>query len=106
VLLLARDFEIPEKDEEDKEIVDAERKLDQVTRDEFEAFLTSVPEKHNDRKCESECHPHGAPHQGFAETNLVRAAVEYAEVERQHNEHEQIEKNPEDEQLNPHGDDT
>ena len=46
------------------------------------------PEQHRQR------HPHARPTERFLESHGVRLAVEHAQVQRQHRQHEEAEANP------------
>ena len=50
----------------------------------------AVPEENNDSKDRGQGDPGHAPDQGLAELYGVGAAVEHAQVEDQHHEHEKV----------------
>ena len=61
MLLLFRDRKIIEDHQEDEEIIDAEGNFQNVTGDELERDLVSLPEIKNDRERSGQRNVHGAP---------------------------------------------
>ena len=89
-----RDGEGREDDGEDEEVVDGQALLDEVTGEELERALRPEPEVHRDVEEQGEEDPDGAPDQGFADVHRVRSAVNDAEVQSQHGQHEDGEADP------------
>src|SRR5258708_28643880 len=77
-----------------KQIVDAERFFDQVAGKEFEGRLGAAEIEHSESKEDGDCDPAETGDSSLANLDLVRAAVEYAQVQRDRNDNEQIEGNP------------
>ncbi len=96
VLVFVGNFEIAEDDEKYEQVVDAEREFDDVAGHELERLSPSVPEQHQHRKRGRQRDPDTRPGQRFAKTDAVGAAIQHAQVERQHRHHKQVEENPED----------
>jgi hypothetical protein len=101
--------EVREHGDEHEDVVDGQRFLDDVTREELERgiagqravveagegrHLRQVPQHVAvEEVIEDECeqHPHHAPSGGFARGDFVRVAVKYAQVERKHEQNERRE---------------
>ena len=83
-----------ENDEEDEKIIDAQRLLNQITREEFEAPLLAEPMPDSQPKDDRKCHPGQAPDGRFPQANFVRLAMKDAEVQRDRDQNEQIEFEP------------
>ncbi len=96
MLQLRRDAEISKDHEEDEKIVDAERKLDQVPGGKLQAGRSPMPEVNQNGKAGRESDPHCAPAHGFPKIDRMRPAIEHAQIERQHREHENIKQDPEE----------
>jgi hypothetical protein len=98
MLLLFRNGEEIEDDEENKEIVDAQGELDYIAGNELEAGLTALPEIQNGGEGSRLCDVHEAPAKRLTELNDVARPVKDAQVDDQHGERENVETNPEIEQ--------
>src|SRR5215470_795794 len=96
VLQLAGHAKVTEDNQENEKIVDAERELDYVPGGKFEALGASMPEVDENGKRGCEADPHGAPAEGLAKTHRVHATVEDAQIKRQHHQHKDVKKNPEE----------
>jgi hypothetical protein len=94
VLILGRDLEVTEDEQEDEEVINRERQLDDVTRQEFDARHTAQSPEDAARKQQRQRDPDGAPSCRLAIGNRVRLAVEDAQVERQHDDDENSEPGP------------
>ena len=104
VLQRGGNLEVAEDEQEEEEIVDAEHQLDEVGGEEVggEAAVggrrcTDHPvtvEVEQEGECGGQSHPERGPAQGFAESDGARGAVEDAEIEHQHEEHEGEEQDP------------
>src|SRR5215469_6046060 len=99
MLLLFGDGEVVEDHEEDKQIVDTQRELENVPGEKLKTTLMSLPEIEDSGEGESHGNVYGAPAESFTKSNHTSGAVEYAQVHHQHAEREQIEENPEIEQV-------
>src|SRR6266849_9111330 len=75
VLVDRRHLEETEDEEEDEEVVDAQREFDDVSGDELQRGRAAVPEENDDRKNCGQGDPGYAPDQGFAELYGVGATV-------------------------------
>jgi hypothetical protein len=86
-----------------EDIVDAERLLDQVTGQELQPDLGTLPNIHCrvERQCQAD--PNGAPNARLTPRDNVRLAVDDAQIERQHGQHEQIETDPQRRRPDAHG---
>src|SRR5579862_7847555 len=99
MLLFFGNSEVVKDQEEDKKIVDAERQFEDVTGNKFETGLVSLPEKKEGRETGGHHHVHCAPAQRFTKSNNATWTVEDPEVDHQHTQCEEVEKNPEAEQA-------
>src|SRR5260370_39474667 len=79
--------------QEKKQIVDAESLLEQVAGKEFEGRLGAAEIEHSESKEDGDCDPAETGDSSLANLDLVRAAVEYAQGQRDRNDNEQIEGN-------------
>ena len=86
-----RHLEVAENQQKNEKIVDTERKLDHVSRDELQRGRTPVPEKNQNGKHRRQPDPECAPGQSFAESHRMGPAMEDAEIEDQHCEDEKVE---------------
>src|SRR6185503_15735439 len=94
VLMDGGHMEEAENQQEHEEVIDAERKLDDVSGDKLERGGATVPEENHHREDDGQGDPHCAPGQGFAKLYGVGAAMEHTQVEHQHGEDEKIEQDP------------
>ena len=92
---LRRHAEIVEDHDHHEQVVDAQRQLDDVPGEERERDGAALehPQPHGEQECERD--PGGHPHARFLGPDHVRSAMEDAEVERQHRQHERNESDPE-----------
>src|SRR5690606_14137793 len=94
VLVLLRDAEVAEDQDENEDVVDAERLLDQIARQELEPGL-GAPEVVDPRaEGQRQEHPEDAPDRGLLDAHLVGFAVEDEEVEGKERQHERVEADP------------
>src|SRR5690606_24878794 len=97
VLVLLRDAEVPEDQDEDEDVVDAERLLDQVACEELEPGV-GAPEVVDPRaEGERQDHPEDAPDRRLPDADLVGFAVEDEEVEGEERQDDRVEAGPEPE---------
>ena len=89
---------IVEDHEEDEKIVDAERKFQNVTGDELQRDLVSLPEVKQDRERGRQRNVDRAPTQRRAKADNPARPMEDAKIQHQHAEREKVEENPEIEQ--------
>src|ERR1700683_1251694 len=94
VLVFGSDAKKTENQNEDKEIIDAKRKFNHIPGNKLHRGGVPVARINQHRECAGEPNPHQAPDQGLAKINRMAASLQESEVERQHAQHEQIEKNP------------
>ena len=87
---IGRHLEETENQEEDEEIVDTQRELDDVSGDELQRGGAAVPEENHDCEDSGQGDPGHAPDQGFAKLYGVGAAMKHTQVEHQHREDEKI----------------
>ena len=94
MLVGGRDAERRENEDEDKEVVDRQRQLDQVPGEKFQA--PHGPEKmvHADVEKERQRDPSYAPGKSLFRLDLVLPLVEDEEIERQHAKDETREPRP------------
>ena len=97
MLLLFRHRKKVEDDKEEEKVVSAEGNFQNVTGDELQRHLVSLPEVEKDRERSGQRDVHCAPSQGCAKTDDSAGTME-AQVHQQHREHENVEENPEIEQ--------
>ena len=97
VLVLVGHLEVTEDNQEYEQVVDAERQLDDVAGHELQRRSPPMPEQHQHRKGRGQRDPDSRPGKRFAKAETVGAAIQHAQVERQHRHHKQVEQNPEDE---------
>ena len=83
MLILPPHLEVAEDEDEDEDVVDAERVLDDVAGEEIERRLwrPSIPDEQIES--EGERDPDGAPDGRFLDPNDVRLAIETDQVDRQ-----------------------
>ena len=94
VLERPRHPKVGEDDEEDKDVIDGEGFLDQVTGKELKACPGSEPQVDPEVEEEGHADPDPSPDERFAHANLVRPAMEDAEVQDQHRHNERGESDP------------
>src|SRR6266853_7007192 len=83
------------KDHQEKEqVVDAEGLFDQIAGKEFQRRLLAIKIEHSESKEDRDCDPAETGEGRLANLDLVRAAVEYAQVQRDRNSDEEVESNP------------
>ena len=95
VLIAGLDAEKLEDQQEDENVVHAERFFDDVAGEKFEAGPAPVRKENPESKPDGKRDPDGAFERGFAQGNHMRAAVKQAEVEQQEERHAGIEGDPE-----------
>src|SRR5215467_180105 len=86
--------EISEDQQEDKDIVYAQRLLDQVAGQECERRLGPEPVIYAQIEEQRQNDPDAAPGQRLSDRHFVRLAMENAQVEGEHRQHEQDEPPP------------
>ena len=94
MLLSLWDRKVVEYEEENEEIIYAQRELEQVSGDEFKSDLMSLPEIDNRRECRSETYIHSAPPERFSKPRTAAAPMQDPEVQHQHSKRESVEENP------------
>lgn len=87
-------LEITENQDEDEDIVDAERLLNEVTRQELQGRARPEPEPHTNVEGQSECNPDGGPCQGLAHPDDMRLSMKQSDVQREHRDDEQRKATP------------
>jgi len=94
VLEHGRDGEVREDNEEDEEVVDRKRLLDEVAGQELERSLR--PEREVDAHVEDQGqrNPDPGPEEDFADADLMHLAVEHAEVDGEQRQDEDGEPEP------------
>src|ERR1700743_3293953 len=95
MLLALGDGKIAEDHEKNKKVIDAERKLQNVSGNKFQRDRLPLPEINDPRKNRGQAYPDPAPYQRFFRARRFAAALEIAQIDRQHAKRENIEKNPE-----------
>ena len=83
MLLFGGNFKIGKNNGHDQNVVERERKFDDVAGGELNGFFARPPNAQG--KCEKHCeqNPNRAPNNSFFEFYRARAAMKYAEVERE-----------------------
>jgi hypothetical protein len=97
VLVLVRDSEEAEDYEEKKKIVDAQREFDEISGNELNCDLPSLPEENQNGKCHGQGKPHGAANEGITRAPGA-SALEGKEIQRECGEREDVEEDPRIEQ--------
>jgi hypothetical protein len=81
---------VAEDDDEDEQVVDRQRLLDDVRAEELERALRSEPEIDETVEAQAQHHPHHRPHQRLAGGDATGLSVEQPEVDgEQHTDAEQ-----------------
>jgi hypothetical protein len=94
VLVLRRHLEVAEDEQEDEEVIDRERQLDDVAGQKLGARQSPLVPEDESGEHERQRHPDGAPRGGLAVGDGVGLAVQHAEVEGQHEQDEDGETRP------------
>src|SRR5207245_3352480 len=92
VLMLFRHGKVAKHHQEDKKVINAEREFDDIAGEELECGLLALPEINDGREGGSQTNPHRAPSHGLAKTHDMTSAMEDAQVQHQHRNCKQIEK--------------
>ena len=100
VLIHRRHREVGEQQREDKDVVHAQRLLDEVAGEELQRLLRAVEVPDAAVEQQRQRHPHDRPGDRLLEGDDVRLAVKDAEVQRQHRQHEHVETDPEPNLIN------
>jgi len=87
-------IEIAEDEEKDKKIVGAEGELDDVAGGKFEGGGVSLPDVEEGGEGGGKRDPQAAPDECLPHFEGLGAAVEDAQIERQHRGYENVEENP------------
>src|SRR6266540_1141514 len=90
------DAEIGEDQNEDEEIVDAERELDQVAGVVLEGVLPPLPPQDQETESKGKGDEPETPAHRLLEPQRVRAPVEYSQVQDQQPDHQRREAEPDD----------
>src|SRR5690348_4811718 len=94
MLVLPGHTEVREEQDEDEDVVDRQRLLDQVPGEILESRLRSHDVRDARAEQKRQRDPGRAPHRRFADRDLVRLPVKDTEVQREHDEHERVEADP------------
>ena len=97
VLVLPGHLEVGEDQDENEDVVDAERVLDQVTSEEIERGVRPFQLPDEQIETERKQHPRDTPRGRFFDRDDVRLAIEADEVDRQHDKHADMKCDPEPE---------
>ena len=95
VLADRRHREVLEDHDHHEEVVDAERFLDHVAREKRQGGIAALEVPEAEREHQRQRHPDNHPDRCFARPHFVRLAVEDAEVQGEHRQHESHEPDPE-----------
>ena len=94
-LLLFAYFKVPAQyQQEHEQVVHAQRQFDQVAGEEFQSLVVAAPVPDARVEDQRQRDPHRAPGQRLLHADGVRLAVEHAQIQRQHRQHERAETNP------------
>jgi len=99
VLVLLRDGKVAEDQEEQEQIIYAERKFEHIAGGKFEGHLASLPQKYQSGKGRGQSDPQSALGESLARADNLAPAVKDEKVQHQHAQREQVEENPEGEQA-------
>jgi hypothetical protein len=91
------DPEVTEEEGENEDIVDRERLLDEIARQELQGGVAPHEGDNPAVEGQRQEHPEHAPGRGLLESDLVRLAVEHQEVEGEHRQHKEVKADPEPE---------
>ncbi len=86
--VLMRDAEVCEQQDEDEEVVERQRALDEVDGDVVDRVLAAVEHQHDSGHAEPEQQPADRPRHALAERRLAAAREEAQVDEQQHDQHE------------------
>lgn len=103
VLLFIRNGEVLEDYEENKQVVDTERKFQNIAGDKLESDLLPMPEINDNGKCAGQGDVEGAPSEGRPKTYSTLPPMKDVEVKHQHADRENVEEYPEVEQMSVSG---
>ena len=95
VLILRGDLEIWEYHQEHEEIIDTERFLNHIGRDELDSRLMAEPEIHNTGERERYCYPDDTPGDGFSSADCMCFFVKNTEIDCEHDGYDYKESYPE-----------
>ncbi len=102
MLVLGRHREVPEDQCEDKDVVDRQRLLDQVSREVLTGEIRPLPGPDHHAERQPQRYPHGTPCRGLLRADDVRIPVEHEQIDRQHPQDERDERCP-DPEIDLHG---
>jgi hypothetical protein len=94
MLVSGRNSKIAEDQNEDEDVVDRKRLLNEVPREVLQARFTTHEAVDGSAKHQCERNPDDAPYRRFLDADLVRFLVNNEEVEGEHREDTCIEDNP------------
>ena len=102
MLIFRRNFEVGKDQQEDEEVIDGKRQLDQVASDKLESLLVACgaekfPAQRTEQKSsknQGQCNPDTAPDGCIPRGDFMRLAIEDTEVNRQHYQDETTKTNP------------
>src|SRR5437764_6778028 len=102
MLIFCGNFEVGKNQQEDKEIIDRKRQLDEVAGDELEPLLVpggaeKFPAQGTEQKAgknQRERNPDTAPDSRIPRSDFMRLAIEDTKVNRQHYQDETTKSNP------------
>ena len=94
VLIADGNLKIGENYHEDKEIVDTQRELDEITRQELKGCLGALKEKNTDIKQKREANPEKTPSQSLFHRNRMGFAVKDQLIHDEHGDDKKVESDP------------
>src|SRR3990167_4655978 len=94
MLVFRGNFKKGKDHEENKNIVDAERLLNQIPGQKFKSRLPSVPVPNPGIENQGESDPDSAPGKRFLDADFMRVAVKKEEIHGQHGQYKTIKGNP------------
>jgi hypothetical protein len=83
VLIGSGDFEEHEDEKEDKQVIDAQRKLDQITGEKLQCRFLAAPEEQSEIEQKSERDPDRAPAKGFLDLDLMTLSLKKPKIHHQ-----------------------
>src|SRR3954453_5397108 len=94
MLKFSANFEGGEDEDENEDVVDAERVLDDVAGEEIERVILAAQLPDEQIESEGEEHPDDAPNGGFLDADDVLTPMETNQIDRQDREHAKVKGDP------------
>ena len=99
VLKFRRDFEEGEDEQEDEEIINRERQLDEIACDKLRPFLFAQMPEDRSGKEHRHSDPDRTPDEGFPILEGVRLAMKQSQIETEHGQDQRTETHPQPDRM-------